>query len=220
VKSSLKYWFISFFEAIDRKRLLICLVILFPLSWLIHRVFVKDFPPFDQDFLYWLHQSLKPLSDDFFKVTYGLTGIKFTAFIVASSLGFLIWKKLWNEAKVLAISTAGILIIIDRLLKPFLNRLRPDNRLVEVDGKSFPSGHAAGNVVLYFYLAYLLSEKYPKLTVYIYLAATFIVLLIGLSSIYLKVHWPSDILAGYGVGYIWLTICLALLKMSRNNDDD
>ena len=165
-----------------------------------------------------LHQFIPGLIGQVLRLIYMITGVHVTLFFVLGSLGLLLWKRYWEEAKFLAFATLGILLIIDRVLKPLFNRIRPGSfssdlpSLVDVDGKSFPSGHAAGSVVFYFYMAFLLAAHFPQHRFYIYLGATCWVGLIGLSSMYCRVHWGSDIFAGYAVGYIWLTLSLALLK--------
>ena len=134
--------------------------------------------------------------------------------LVAIGLGWMVWQKYWQEAIGFAFGTAGILILIDRILKPIFDRNRPPKpRLVEdVSRHSFPSGHAAGNVVLYFYLSFVIAAKYPRLRVYVYGISTVIVIAIGFASVYTKAHWLSDVLAGYIFGYIWLIVSLNLLK--------
>jgi undecaprenyl-diphosphatase len=168
--------------------------------------------PFDIAFLKWLHQIIPDSFAPFFRLTYKGTGVALTAVLVALSLSVLAWKRRWLEAQYLALATLGILLIIDQALKPLFNRRRPLESLVEVDGRSFPSGHAAGSVVFYFYIAFLLAAHFPQYRRYIFLGATIWVGLIGLSSMYCRVHWASDIVAGYAVGYVWLTVTLALLK--------
>lgn len=165
-----------------------------------------------------LHQFIPGMIGKILRLIYIITGADVTLFFVLGSLGLLLWKRYWEEAKYLAFATLGILLVIDQGLKPLFNRIRPGSfssdlpSLVEVDGKSFPSGHAAGSVVFYFYIAFLFATYFPQHRFYIYLGATAWVGLIGLSSMYCRVHWGSDIFAGYGVGYIWLSLSLALLK--------
>lgn len=134
--------------------------------------------------------------------------------VVAIGLGWMVWRKYWHEAIAFAFGTLGILIMVDRVLKPLFDRNRPPKpRLVEdVSRHSFPSGHAAGNVVLYFYLSFVIAAKYPRLKVYVYGISTIIVVAIGFASVYTKAHWLSDVLAGYIFGYIWLIVSLNLLK--------
>lgn len=210
-----KDFLIHFRKAIPRKQGLICLAILVSFILLSIRVHIQEELLIDQVLIQVPHQIFPNSWDQVFKVAYALTGIKATAVIVALMLVFLAWKRYWIEAQVVAFSALGVLILVDQILKPLIARSRPPDRLVEVVGRTFPSGHATGNFLFYFLLAYLLAERYPKWTPYIYGVATFLVLLIGWSSVYLRCHWPSDIIAGYGLGYLCLTVSLAALKIAR-----
>jgi undecaprenyl-diphosphatase len=214
---SLNHHFVSLKKAIPKQQFLICLGILVSLILLSIQVYLQDDLLLDQILIQVPHQIFPASWDNFFRFFYLLTGVKGTAVIIALTLGFLVWKRHWIEAEVLGVSTLGILILVDRILKPMIDRSRPLDRLVKSVGRSFPSGHATGNILFYFFMAYLLAERYPKSTPYIYGFATIWLIIIGFSSVYLRCHWPSDILAGYGLGYICLTISLAWLKISREH---
>jgi membrane-associated phospholipid phosphatase len=104
---------------------------------------------------------------------------------------------------------------IYKVLKDWFVRPRPDlEHLVRVESYSYPSGHAMVGMVLYFTVAYLLIEgiesKMAKWL--IALLAAVILLLIGASRIILKVHYPSDILGGYALGFIWAAVWIFLYK--------
>ncbi|WP_252183272.1 phosphatase PAP2 family protein [Rossellomorea vietnamensis] len=93
------------------------------------------------------------------------------------------------------------------LLKAYFKRERPDiEALVEQGGYSFPSGHSMGSFVLYGTLAFAVFRLYDHTWSKILGAAALmlLVLLIGLSRIYLGVHYPSDILGGFSAGGVWL----------------
>lgn len=161
------------------------------------------------------------LPDWFFyiaRASYFIGEAEVAVFIVLFSLGFLVWKKYWEEAQVLALFSVAILILIDKIFKPFFAIARPLDRAVEnVFGYSYPSGHASGNLILYFSLAYFASQKFPQNKIYYYGIATFLIILMGISSAYLRVHWVSDILASYSLGYIMFSLAVTLLKSSKNN---
>lgn len=185
-----------------------------PFILLCDRIYQKNYFQIDTWFLFVLGDRTNNLLNFFFKAVYGISGVYITAGIVATALGILIWRRYWQEAATLAVATLGILILVDEILKPFFGRRRPPKpRLVEdLSRDSFPSGHAAGNFVLYFYLSFIIAARYPKLRIYVYGLATIIVILIGFASIYTKAHWLTDVLAGYVFGYIWLIVSLNLLK--------
>ncbi|MBL1211610.1 phosphatase PAP2 family protein, partial [Geminocystis sp. GBBB08] len=137
---------------------------------------------FDDNLLTTIHTTLPSWFIYIAKASYFVGEAEVAVFIVLFSLGFLVWKKYWEEAQVMALSTLSILILIDKILKPFFAIPRPLNRLVEnVFGNSFPSGHASGNLLLYFLLAYILSQSFPKFKISFYFIATFLLILIGIS---------------------------------------
>lgn len=210
-KSPLPPWL----TIVGRVPFFICLAIVALLLALGHNFTEVKEVAFDIAFLDWLHQVIPEKLAPFWKAVYKGTGVELTATMIAFTLGFLCWKRRWSEIKYLAFATLGILLLIDQVLKPLFNRSRPLPRLVDVDGRSFPSGHAAGGVVFYFYLAFLLASHFPQYRWQIYLAASLWVGFIGIASMYCRVHWLSDIVAGYGVGFVWLTISLFLLKRAE-----
>ena len=199
-------------------KILLTLFLLIPFSVLCHQILTQNYPQIDFDIFAWIETKRNPILSFLSINFYNLTGIYFTAVVVAVTLGILAWKRYWKEAKVLAFASLGILILVDEILKPFFDRRRPPSpRLVEVSGsKSYPSGHAAGNLVLYFYLAFIIATRFPQYTKYVYGVSTIIILIIGLSSIYVKAHWATDILAGYAFGYLWLIVCLTILKIAHH----
>jgi membrane-associated phospholipid phosphatase len=111
-----------------------------------------------------------------------------------------------DAALVLVAVTSSVLFVL--LLKLLVGRPRPpveDARLIQ-GGFSFPSGHSAVSAVLYGTLAYLLMRSVRRLRwrVLIGTATALLVLAIGLSRVYLGVHYPSDVLAGWAVGALWV----------------
>ncbi|MEH7333680.1 phosphatase PAP2 family protein [Neobacillus drentensis] len=102
-----------------------------------------------------------------------------------------------------------------KLLKNLFDRPRPDlEHLVQVKSYSYPSGHAMVGMIVYFLIAYLLIEAAKSKTVKIIIicAAAILPLLIGASRIILQVHYPSDVLGGYALGYIWVFFSLLIYK--------
>lgn len=107
---------------------------------------------------------------------------------------------------------------LDVLLKGLFQRVRPDiNRLVEVSGYSFPSGHAMVSIAFYGMLAYMffLNSKTIFYKIVIPIILIFLILLIGVSRIYLGVHYPSDVIAGFAGGGLWLSGCILALHGFR-----
>lgn len=100
------------------------------------------------------------------------------------------------------------------LAKALFGRARPDliDHLVEVGSASFPSGHSANSAIVYLTLAILLTQIVPRRAQRLYLIGVAVALTaaIGLSRVYLGVHWPSDVLAGWAFGTLWAMAWWAL----------
>ena len=133
-------------------------------------------------------------------------GIGLVALLMLAWL--LLKKRNFAGAAMLALAVA-LANEIYKVLKDWFVRPRPDlEHLVQVESYSYPSGHAMVGMVLYFTAAYLLIEGIEsKMAKWLFaLLAAVILLLIGASRIILKVHYPSDVLGGYALGFIWAAI--------------
>jgi len=188
----------------------VCLAVLFTLAKLVTAS--DEAPPLDHVILDSLGRLLAGPASFLVLLVYRLSGVGFTAALVVAALVFLLLKGWWNDLKLLVMATAGILGIIDLWLKPFFDRARPHAKLLAVDGRSFPSGHAAGSIAFYFAMVAILSLHYPHLRRPLALGASLWVALVWLSTLIARAHWPSDLLAGGVVGLAWLTICLAFWR--------
>jgi undecaprenyl-diphosphatase len=109
--------------------------------------------------------------------------------------------------------------LLDGMLKEIFQRPRPtwDAPILVARGFSFPSGHAMGSLVAYGMLAYVvwLQLGRPRARVALAGCILLLVLLIGLSRMYLGVHYFSDVIAGYAAGTVWLTACITGLEVVR-----
>ncbi len=199
-------------EAIKNKTLASFALVLLLLLWLNQEVVQGNLDAWDETFLQWVRHFHQPGLFQFARVYYFLGEAEVVVFIVLGGLGFLCWKRYWKEAQVLAVSALGILILIDQILKPLFARVRPAPGLIDVHGKSYPSGHVSGNFMLYLYISYLIAFRFPKLAIYLYIISTISAFLMGWASLYLHVHWATDIIAGFGVGYLAFTVSIVLLK--------
>lgn len=123
-------------------------------------------------------------------------------------------KNIWGMLFYLITVAGGGLLNL--LLKSFFERERPNiNRIIEVDGFSFPSGHSMGSMTYYGFLGYLVirSKRKPLSKLGWGILFCLVILFIGISRIYLGVHYPSDVLAGYIAGSVWLVLCISLLEI-------
>lgn len=139
--------------------------------------------------------------------------------ITAAVFGYLLIERKGGAALfvVIAVASGGAL---SYLLKLGFDRPRPDlvAHLVDVHTLSFPSGHAMGAAVTFLTLGALIvrTERDLRLKAYVLTVAVMLTLLIGVSRIYLGVHWPSDVLAGWCAGSAWALMCwLAALWLQR-----
>ncbi|UPH90239.1 phosphatase PAP2 family protein [Synechococcus sp. NB0720_010] len=196
-------------NALGRRRLLLTLAIAVVLLVVSPTLKANASDSFDRVLLDGLHQRIPAWLGQLLLVVYQASGIHVTAVLVLAVLGFLAFKRFWPDLVCVVAGTGGILVIVDRLLKPWFDRPRPDASLLELSGRSFPSGHAAGSVVFYFMSCTLLAAHYPRLRRPLFLLSSLWVALVWLSTLYCRAHWPTDILAGAAVGYVWLSFCLA-----------
>jgi membrane-associated phospholipid phosphatase len=193
-----------------------CLLILFVLAKLAEEVLERDAFKFDATFLLWLHKFANPNLDNLMLFITNL-GNPSTVIVVAGITVLLLWWRHYREeAKIFVITCLGGLIL-NTGLKLFFSKPRPElwNRLISEKSYSFPSGHALGSIVLYGFIAYELATHYPHFAKVIYSLAVILIAAIGISRLYLGVHWPTDIIAGYGVGFLWLMTCITMLKLQR-----
>ena len=105
-----------------------------------------------------------------------------------------------------------------KYLKDSFTRPRPSlEHLVHVTSYSYPSGHAMVGMIVYFFSAYLVMEAIHSKNgkILVVTLAAILLILIGASRIILQVHYPSDVLGGYALGYIWVMIWIILYKFFK-----
>ena len=131
--------------------------------------------------------------------------------VLLTILVFKRWKYIWQITLVLALAS-----ISNMILKRFIDRARPGiEHLVVVKTLSYPSGHAMSAMAFYGFLIYLVyhfnMHKAIKAAVIFLLAL--LILSIGVSRIYLGVHFPSDIVGGFIAGLIWVFFCILIFNL-------
>lgn len=138
------------------------------------------------------------------------------AFILCTLLFY--WKfKSWKYVSQLALVMI-LALSSDLILKKIINRTRPDiEHLVKIDTASYPSGHAMISMAFYGFLIYLIYKFKINKTLKIFLIAfcAFLILNIGISRIYLGVHFPSDIAGGWIAGFIWVIFCIMIFNLIK-----
>ena len=123
------------------------------------------------------------------------------------------------------ITNLGIVTILNQIIKFIMQRPRPTEfRIIEETGYSFPSGHSMVRMAFYGYLIYLIykyiNNKHLKRTLIIILSV--LICIIGVSRIYLGVHYTSDVLGGFLISFAYLIIYIELVNkfvLEKNKDD-
>ncbi len=129
-------------------------------------------------------------------------------------LGYLLWDRRYNALLLMFMATVGG-GALTWLLKEAINRTRPEGQaLTIIHLSSFPSGHSMLSAIIYPTLGTLLARMVARkrIKIYFMLVALGLSGLIGISRIYLGVHYPTDVLAGWAAGLAWAALCWTVAK--------
>jgi undecaprenyl-diphosphatase len=166
-----------------------------------------------------LRAHATPLGDQIFSIISALGSPAAMAIIGAGGALLLLLRRNWLilAAWVGAFGGAGLLTVI---LKNLIQRPRPVGAAEFLFGTtySFPSGHALGSLVGYGMLAYVIGSMWVdsrRARTRLVIATAVLVIAIGLSRLYLGVHYFSDVVAGYAVGVLWLSVCISGLQVAQ-----
>ena len=144
--------------------------------------------------------------EEFVRDVTALGGLGVLALVTAGVAGYLVVAHRRRTAVLLVLSIAGG-VALSTAAKALAARPRPDlvPHGMHVYTESFPSGHAMLSAVTYMTLGALLMRVVPDRweRVYVLAFATALTVLVGSSRVYLGVHWPSDVLAGWALGTAW-----------------
>lgn len=159
----------------------------------------------------WLHELMRDLT--------GLGSFGVLTLITLSALGFLLLERKRHAAILLAVAVLGG-VVLTNVLKIGFDRPRPPLSDYEplLWTASFPSGHSTMAAVVYLTIGALIARVRPdpRVRAYVLILSVLVALIIGLSRIYLGVHWPTDVLAGWAVGSAWALLCwLVALVLQR-----
>ena len=175
----------------------------------------NDLKPFDD----WATAVVKATTSDFMTLLMkGVTFLSNREFIIFPAILIFIYflfikRHRWYSIKIPVVTLGSI--SLNLLLKYYFERPRPElEHMVHVTGNSFPSGHAMFSFSFYGLLIYILWEYAPtKFWKYFSLVVLLILIhLIGISRVYLGVHYPSDVLAGFAAGFMWLLVSILTIR--------
>jgi len=155
----------------------------------------------------WLQEAVRDLTS--------LGSFTVLGFIVIASASYLLLIRRLHEA-VFLITSVVVGVMLSNVLKMVFNRHRPDvEASMHVFTASFPSGHATLSAVVYLTLGVLLAKSAPSgsLRSYFIGLAILMAFLVGVSRIYLGMHYPTDVIAGWCVGISWAMLCWAAAEL-------
>lgn len=150
-----------------------------------------------------------------------LGGVPLLTLIVLVTAGYLVAAGRHRTALLILVATASG-SLLGQVLKFAFARVRPQlvPHLVEISTLSFPSGHALNSAVTFLTLGALLARAEPARRVrgYILVVAMALTLLIGFSRVYVGVHWPTDVIAGWAIGGSWALLWWAMAVRLQQRD--
>lgn len=186
----------------------ICLVLFVITTILVCLNKVQGFDDAVYDLVYKNHNDIL----DFFFIHYTKLGNTIPTVIISFAIFIVLQKK----DKLLFASAMVSTLFTNQIIKHIIQRPRPplERRLVEQGGYSYPSGHTMMSLCLYGILIYLIITKVKdkKLKIIFTTLLTIMALLIGVSRIYVGVHYPSDVLGGYFCGLVVIILDVSIVN--------
>lgn len=204
------------FEAAILASLGAAVLALFLFAWLGNEMLQGDTQHFDQMIREWVHRYASPGMTSAMNAI-SLLGYNILIVELAIALAIFAWLR-WRRALLwLAVAMTGSLVL-DLTLKYIYHRTRPTAYFgMAPHSYSFPSGHALCSFCFYGVVAGLLSARIKSLALQmvIWCLAAALVIAIGVSRIYLGVHYPSDVVAGYLAATVWVGTVIVLDHVRR-----
>jgi undecaprenyl-diphosphatase len=197
--------------------IVVCLfvVALMAFVYITRRVFVLNKTKLDTNVFNYLKAHVSERNNDVMEF---FTFLGTHQFLIPANLSLIafflfIKKHKWYSIKIPAIALSSLGLMF--LLKGLFDRERPNVPLLfHAKGLSFPSGHALMSVTFYGLLIYMIFKgirnkplKWTLITLLVLL-----ILIIGMSRVYLRVHYATDVIAGYCIGFLWLVFTVWMLN--------
>lgn len=169
---------------------------------------------FDVSVLEFIHSYNNSLVFSIMKVISFIGSGYFLVPVLAIIIIYSFYKRKYYVSKLLLAATLGSWVF-NYILKMLFQRTRPlDFFLVEQGGLSYPSGHSMVTMSMLLTIAYLLTrnEKLFTKKKLIYTLSIAFIISMGFSRMYLGVHWPTDIIGGFIMGYIYFQVIVVAIK--------
>jgi undecaprenyl-diphosphatase len=193
---------------------------LFLFAWLSEEVFEGGLQRFDLHARMAVHEFFSPLVTKLMQAMTFLGSIRFLTALFILVVALMLAKGMKRPAVWLAIAVGGS-VVLDVALKLGFHRARPVPFVgVAPQTYSYPSGHALSSFCFYGVLAGLLCARIDRLAirVLIWTGSAALVVAIGLSRIYLGVHYPTDVIAGYLAAALWVSALLFMARVRRRSN--
>ena len=160
----------------------------------------------------WLESAVRDVT--------ALGGTTIITMVTLAAAGYLLMSGKRHAALLLLASILGA-VLLSFAIKAGIERPRPElfPHGMPVYTASFPSGHATGAAATYLTLGALLArfQRARRLKIYFMTVAVLLTLLIGISRLYLGVHWPTDVLAGWTLGSCWALLCWMVARQLQRS---
>jgi membrane-associated phospholipid phosphatase len=195
--------------------LVLFVVALTAFVYITRRVFVLNKTRLDNAVFNYLKDHVSERNNDIMEF---FTFLGTHQFLIPANLSLIAYflfikKHKWHSIKIPAIALSSLGLMF--LLKGLFDRERPSVPLLfEAKGLSFPSGHALMSVTFYGLLIYMIFKgvKNPALKWTLISLLVILIMIIGSSRVYLRVHYATDVIAGYCIGFLWLVFTVWMLN--------
>lgn len=200
-------------------RWLIAIIMLVICFSIVEELFENDIYKFDNFIYNYVSIIISPKVTTFFKL---ITEIGSAVAIIGICIVFFVFVKNKIYAKLMTLNLV-IITLLNQIIKNVVNRPRPTGfRLIDETGYSFPSGHSMVSMAFYGFLIYLVNRYIKNLYIKITLMSilSMLIFLIGISRIYLGVHYASDVVAGFCISIPYLIMFTYILSRNKILDKE
>ncbi len=188
----------------------ILLVSVAGIVWTARGVIAGHFQPADDAVLAWFQSHRSAYLDEAMLELTALGSDTVLVVVVLAAVGLLLCCRLYKQAA-FTVFCPAVALVLTFTTKELVDRPRPEvpNILLPPDSASFPSGHAFVSMTVCLTLAWFVAPVLPgrAARAYIQTLAILLPIAIGVSRVYLGVHYPTDVLAGWLAGLAWATAC-------------